>query len=143
MNDVVKASTFPAMSQDAVARVAAFEEHMLEQEQVLLETRHCFHAGLYSRSIVLPKGVALTGALIKIDTLVIVSGDVMVYTGENVTRLTGFHVVEASAGRKQAFVALEDTAITMTFASQAKSVDDAEREFTDEFEKLATRRGKP
>ena len=42
---------------------------MLECPQVAIQTTHHFHAGLYSRTIRIPAGVMITGALIKIPTL--------------------------------------------------------------------------
>lgn len=132
--------TLPAMTDDAVDRVRQWEQWLLQQPQAEIETRHLFHAGLYARTITLPRDGVLTGALIKIPTLLIVSGDVIVYTGESAIRLLGYSILTAEAGRKQAFVALQDTDITMLFATQAMSADGAEREFTDEYDNLLSRR---
>jgi len=101
---------------------------------------HSLHAGLYARTARIPAGVVVTGAEIKLATVLVLSGDATVYTGDGEIRLTGYHVIEASAGRKSAFLAHADTALTMLFASQARSVDEAEREFTNEFDALASRR---
>jgi hypothetical protein len=60
--------------------------------------------------------------------------------GEEVRRVTGYQVVPAAAGRKQAFRAVADTHITMVFPTNARTVDEAEREFSDEFERLASRK---
>ena len=67
-------------------------------------------------------------------------GDALVHVESGPLELHGYNVVPASAGRKQAFVALTDTHLTMIFATDARDVDAAEREFTDEFDKLMTRR---
>lgn len=133
-------ATLPAMTEESVALVRELEQRVLEQPQADLETRHLFHAGVYARSITIPKNGVLTGALIKIPTVLVLFGDVMVYTGENAVRLKGYNVIAAEAGRKQAFVALEDTDMTMLFATQEKSVEGAEKEFTDEYENLISRR---
>jgi hypothetical protein len=49
-------------------------------------------------------------------------------------------VLPAAAGRKQAFLAQADSHITMIFATAARSVAEAEREFTDEADNLVSRR---
>jgi hypothetical protein len=54
--------------------------------------------------------------------------------------LTGYHVLPAAAGRKQALLARADTHLTMIFATRATSVAEAEAEFTDEADRLASRR---
>jgi len=120
------------MSRRAIARVRAFEARSLEREQVPITTHHLIHAGMYARTITIPAGVALTGALIRLATTLIVSGDVIVTIGEHVRRLTGYHVLPASAGRKQAFLALADTHMTMLFPTASKDVAGIEDEFTEE-----------
>ena len=120
----------------SLVRVQEFERQNLEREQVPITTHHLIHAGMYARSITIPAGVALTGALIKIATILVVSGDVTVATGEDSVRLVGTHVIPASAHRKQAFLAHEDTHLTMLFPTKARDTGSAEREFTDEFERL-------
>jgi hypothetical protein len=129
------------MSSDAVARVAELEQRILALPQVEIHTQHILHAGMYSRTITIPAGVVLTGALIKRATLVIVSGDVLVSRGDaEGLRITGTEVLLASAGRKQAFVAYADTTVTMIFPTSAATVEEAEVEFTDDTELLFSRR---
>ena len=131
----------PAMNSEAIARVYEYEAEALKRKQVPIKTFHILHAGMYTRMICLPKNVALTGALIKIATLLTINGDVTVKLGEKEVRYTGYQVFPASANRKQAFAAHEDTWITMQFATQAKTVEEAENEFTDESSILLSRHG--
>lgn len=140
MDSALTARPLPGMSAAAVKRVRLLEQSARALPQVSLETTHALHAGLYARTVTLPAGVVLTGAEIKIPTLLIISGDVLVYGDEGPVRLTGYHVTLGAAGRKQAFCALADTQLTMLFASAAPTVAAAEREFTDEYEKLLTHR---
>lgn len=130
----------PAMSAAAVAAVRDFESAMLRLPQVDIATEHSFHAGMYARTIMIPAGVALTGAEIKLPTLLIICGDVLVYGDGGPTRMTGYHVTLGQAGRKQAFFAMSDTHLTMIFPTTATTADAAEREFTDEYEKLISRK---
>ena len=129
------------MQPDAIAKVRAFEQENMLREQTPITTHHLFHSGMYSRTIMIPAGVVLTGALIKLATTLIVYGDATVFIGAGCIRLAGYHVLSASANRKQAFVAHADTWLTMSFATHARSVEEAEAEFTDEDDLLFSRRG--
>ncbi|NQW53016.1 MAG: hypothetical protein HQ465_17410 [Rhodospirillales bacterium] len=129
-----------SMSSAAIDRVCRLESLASVLPQAAIGTDHVFHAGVYARTIKVPAGVMITGVLIKIPTLLIVHGDALVHVESGPLELHGYNVVPASAGRKQAFVALTDTHLTMIFATDACDVDAAEREFTDEFDKLMTRR---
>jgi hypothetical protein len=129
----------PAMSQQAIDRVRELEAALLTMPQIAMATEHVLHGGLYSRTICVPAGVVLTGAFIQVPTLLIVNGDATVNTGEGGHRLTGHHVLAASAGRRQAFLAHADTYLTMVFATQAKTVAEAEDEFTNEAHLLISR----
>lgn len=141
MSDIVLSTpSLPAMSEATIARMRAIEDRALELPQVSTETHHVLHAGLYVRTILLPAGTMITGALIKIATLVIVEGDVIVWLGDASKRLLGYNILPASAGRKQAFFALEDSHITMIFPTDAHDVEGAEIQFTDEHDRLASRR---
>ena len=143
MSTMLFALQVPAMTEVAIARTAALEAELSQVEQADLTMHHSFHAGMYARTVDVPAGCTITGALIKIPTLLIISGDVQMFTGDGVVRLSGYNVMQAAAHRKQAFLALADTAITMLFATNAATVDEAEREFTDEYEKLTTRKDQP
>ena len=132
--------SLPAMGQEAVDSVRQLESAALELPQVDIHTDHAFHAGMYARTIKIPAGVVLTGALIKIPTILIISGDALVYGENGPVRYAGYHVALGQRGRKQAFYAFEDTYMTMLFPADATTVDEAERQFTDEYENLLTRK---
>lgn len=130
----------PTATPQALAKVGAFEQWLGQLPQVELFTEHVIHAGLYARTVTIPKGVAITGALIKRATLLIVSGDVTVSGGAESFRMTGHNTLPASAGRKTAWFAHEETRLTMLFPTSARTVEDAEREFTDDADTLLSRR---
>lgn len=134
------ADTLPAMTPDAVDRVREAETKALDLPQVELPTSHSLHAGMYARTIRIPAGVVITGALIKLPTILIVSGRCEVFTGSESIELDGYHVLQASAHRKQVFLAHEDTHLTMLFPTRATTIEQAESEFTDEADMLQTRR---
>lgn len=132
--------TLPAMSNMDVEKVRRLERDLLQAEQVPITTTHHFHAGMYARTIRIPAGVMITGALIRIPTLLIVSGHVKVFIGGEVIELEGYRILPGQAGRKQVFLALADTDLTMLFATDATTVEAAEAEFTAEVDLLASRR---
>lgn len=129
----------PAMSADALDKVRRLEAALRELPQVEIPTDHVLHGGLYARTIVIPAGVVLTGVFIRVPTLLIFDGHASVNAGEAAVTIAGRHVLAASANRRQAFVAHADTALTMVFATQARTVEDAEAEFTDEAHLLFSR----
>lgn len=135
----VTKNSIPAMSEIAINTVRELEKYILECPQTEIPTQHIFHAGLYARTIKIPAGVVLTGALIKIATFLVISGHCIIYVGEESFERKGYYPFAASANRKQAFVAIEDTYLTMVFPTDTKTVDEAERQFTDEFNCLSSR----
>lgn len=130
----------PAMQDDALEKVRRLEAELSVKPQVAIHTSHLIHGGLYARTIRIPAGVVLTGAYIKLPTVLIINGDVTVFTGGKTLELCGYHVIAARAGRKQVFLAHADTDVTMAFASDAKTVEEAEAQFTDEVHLLLSRR---
>lgn len=124
------------MSDEAINSVRKFEEVLEKLPQIDIGTSHIIHAGMYSRTVMIPVGAVITGALIKIATMLIVAGNATAYIGEKTIELTGYNVIPASANRKQAFLAHTDTFLTMIFPSDASTVAEAEEYFTDESNRL-------
>lgn len=130
----------PATRPEFVDAIRQVEDLLLQGPTVRIETRHVLHAGLYLRTIRIPPGVLITGALVKIPTVLIVQGDADMFVDGETRRLTGHVELQAAAGRKQMFVARTETWLTMAFATTARTVEEAEQEFTDEHERLDSRR---
>lgn len=140
MSSVVAYSAkVPAMSQEAVSRLQAAQDDLAQLPQAEVATHHVLHGGMYTRTIKLAKGVFIIGVLVKVPTMLVVNGDCTVNLGDGLVRLTGHCVIPASAHRKQAFMAHEDTYLTVSFATQAATVTEAEDEFTDEAATLLSR----
>ena len=129
-------SILPAMSEAAIKLISDFSNEQKKLIQVPVVTHHLFHAGTYVRTITLKKNHVLTSVLIKRPTVVIVSGNTAVTIGNKICRLVGHHVLAASANRIQAYRTYEETSISMSFATKARSVEEAEKEFTDDFNSL-------
>jgi hypothetical protein len=142
MNEVVSSlvPALPAMASDAVENVRLFESQLMKCPQMDLKTVHVIHAGLYSRTVKVPANHVIVGVLVKIPTQVIVYGKAKVLIGDKILNLSGYHVLPAQAGRKQIFIAITDIYITMMFSTSARTVQEAEGEFTDETDILMSRR---
>jgi len=128
------------MSDESIARVNAVQQTMLELPQVAISTQHMIHAGMYARTIMLPAGTMMTGALIKRPTTLILQGAMTVFANGDTIPMDGYNVLACSANRKQAFMCHTDVWMTMLFPTTATTVEEAELEFTDEVELLASRR---
>ena len=87
----------------------------------------------------IPAGFMITGALIKVPTLLIIEGDALVWTGEEHVLLEDYNIIPAHQNRKQVFVARTDVLLTMIFATKATTIERAEEEFTDDFARLLSR----
>lgn len=120
--------------------VRALERTLADLPQVDLQTLHLVHGGMYARTIFIPAGTVLTGALTKQDNVCVVFGDITVTTDEGTQRLTGFHVLPAKAGAKRAGVAHSDTWWTTLMTTEHTEVADIEQQMTDEADLLQTNR---
>ncbi len=126
---------------EIIEKIRRIEERIRPHEHLLrVRMEHHLHAGLYARTCHLEANSVITSVLIKIPTLLIVSGTCLILAGEEWRELNGYHVLCAPAMRKQIYVTLGPTQITMAFATQARTVEEAECEFTDEWVQLLSRR---
>lgn len=129
----------PSMTPAQIGKVARWEQALAMLPQIPFRVEHFIHGGMYCRTLWMPYDTILTGALVKIPTILIITGNVIVYVGDDRRNLIGYHPLPAEPFRKQVFVAVEDTTITMLFPTKAKTVKDAEEQFTDEYTRLTTR----
>lgn len=139
MSKIVERNSLPAMTSDEIALADKFAEFLFTQNQIVLPTHHTIHAGVYYRTIALKKDEMVCGVLIKIPTTVIIHGAADVYIGSEVIKARGTSVIPANGGRKQVVMAIENVTITMCFKTDAKTIAEAEEEFTDEFDLLQSR----
>ena len=110
-----------------------------KRPQVQIEIQHSLHAGVYTRTARIPAGVVIVGAEIVIPTTLIIAGDCETWIDGVPHRVKGYATLLAQAHRKSVFYAHANTFITMIFKTDAKTVEEAENEFTNEPEKLQTR----
>ena len=126
----------PPSTPEAIDKVRVLTEGLQQLPQVLFVTEHLLHAGLYTRTIRLPFDTVCAAVLIKLPTVLIIQGDCDVWSNDELIRTHGYSVLPGSAGRKIAFVTRSDVAMSMVFPSAATTVDEAQREFTDEHDLL-------
>lgn len=129
-----------SMNDRAIAKVQQLEAYVGGFEQAQVDTSHVIHGGMYLRTMKFPAGMAVVGAIIKVPTTLILSGHAALVVGDKAVELEGYHVFAAEANRKQALFAIKDTCVTMMFATNAKTVEEAEEEFTDEPDQLMSRK---
>ena len=139
MDIVSTGSKIPAQTKDGLKAIYALEDLVLKCPQHELETHHVIHGGMFARTVHMKADEVMTGALINVPTMLIINGDAKVLIGSTAKIFTGFNVIPASAGRKQAFVALTDLDLTMIFSTSAQTIADAEEEFTAEAHRLISR----
>lgn len=125
------------------AQVRALECDLINLPQVDLLTAMLVHGKMCARTIFIPKGTVVTGALTNLDNICVVYGDISVTTSSGTKRLTGFHVLPADKGFKRAVVALEDTHWVALHHTEHTSLSEIEKEMTDEFPLLLTNRFLP
>lgn len=132
----------PAMSDHAVGKVRQVEDFSMKHlPQIEVPIEDGLHAGMYYRTAHLEPGTGMTGVFIAVSTLLIVRGDALIYIGEaEPVPVSGYNILKAEAGRKQAFYAASFVDITMIFPTSAQTENEAEAEFTNEVHLLQTRR---
>lgn len=133
--------TLPPTTPEIMEKIALVEARIRPHEHTLrVEMEHALHAGMYARTCRLAANQVITSVLIKIPTLLIVNGDCVVLAGEGWKEMKGYNVLSALARRKQIYVTLGETEITMIFPTNAQTVEEAEDEFSDESANLLSRR---
>jgi hypothetical protein len=138
---LVQGNTLPSAPPDVIEKIKSLEARVRPHEHTLqVQMEHVLHAGMYSRTCRLAAGMLITSVLIKIPTMLVVNGRCCVFAGDKWYSLEGYQVMPASAGRKQVYVTIGPTEITMIFPSNAKTVEEAEAQFTDEMDQLLTSR---
>ena len=134
-------NVLPPITPEALRKVCCAEDIIRQSfPELPVQTEHIIHGGMYARTVRLPAGSIITGALLKVPTILIVNGSVRMMAGDQWFDLDGYQIMPARAGRKQVFLMREPTEITMIFPTKAKTVEEAEAEFTDELGKLLSRR---
>jgi len=129
----------PATPDEALQKVLIVEDRIRQREQIKIRTEHIFHAGLYVRTVRLQPNTVFTSVLIKVPTLIVINGICDLLAGDQWVRVEGYSVIPANSGRKCIYITRGLVEITMVFPSDAKTVEEAESQFTDESHCLLSR----
>lgn len=130
----------PACSEESKAIFSRAIERFKELPQTDVKTEHHLHAGVYSRTIHIPKGTLIIGLELQCATQLVQYGHGFFTDGNGTKELHGYVVMEGLPHRQCAFLATEDTHATMFFATKAKTVEEAEKEFCSDPKQLLTHR---
>jgi hypothetical protein len=139
MSDLIKIPTFSPVTTDFRRRIEEFEAFCRTLPQIEPVMEHLLHAGMYFRTAHVEANQVFTNVLVKIPTVLIVSGVAAVNVNGRWHWLRGYNVLAAAAYRKSIYLTQTATSFTMAFLSHAKTVEEAEREFTDESDQLLSR----
>lgn len=139
----------PLAERRELPALAPSDRVLVERAQALVRelppldipTEHLLHAGLYARTVCIPAGALVVGSHMRRATVLVLDGDASVFTGgdERERRYTGRHVIAGAAGRKSMFLAHAETSLTLLLPTDARTVEQAENDFTDEAAELLSR----
>jgi hypothetical protein len=138
VNDIAeRALSLVAPDRATLDTLRDIDAGLRELPQIEVTIDHLIHGGMYGRTAHLPAGVVASGTVLRRATVLVLHGDVTMFTGTEAVRLTGFHVLPGLRGRKALFRTHAETHMTMVLPSDAQSVDEAEADMTDETALLA------
>lgn len=139
MNIIDTSKCIPMMNLKQIEQAKKAEEHIRTLDRIKCVTQHTLHAGIYSRTLFMPKGSVVAGVIIQVPTTLILSGKMAVYIGDDITHIDGYNVLPTIGDRKQVVYAIEDSYATLLFKTEAKTIEEAEQEMTNEYSRLMSR----
>lgn len=138
--EIVKSNVLNVMNSNEIAIASQVENYIRDNlEPLVCCTEHTLHAGIYSRTLFMPRGSVVAGVVIKVPTTLILQGKMAVYIGDEVKHIDGYNVLTTLGNRKQVVYAIEDSYATLLFKTNAKTICEAEKEMTDEYNRLMSR----
>lgn len=104
-----------------------FEEALKQLQQVELPLFNDFCKGIYARTILIPAGTALTGAVHKDECFFLVrNGCIIITTDDKPIKAESGFMSKSKAGTKRAGIALVDTLVT-TFHANPEELRDEDK----------------
>lgn len=86
--------------------------------------KHEFVDGVYARSMFIPAGTVLTGAVHSKDCFTVIRyGDLIIYTEDGMKQVKAGDMIPSKAGIKRAGLAITDTYITGFMANPTNETD--------------------
>lgn len=109
------------------APIYRLEAELLKLPQVDMPVEHAFCSGLYARTLHIPAGTALTGAVHRAECFFVLRSGVLAVTTDNgVKTLNAGDMLVSPAGTKRAGVALADCVVTTFHANPEELRDEAD-----------------
>lgn len=121
-------------------KILKFEEELGKLPQVDLQTQHSVTGGVYARTVLIPAGCAVVGAIHSKDHISVFIGDVTCTTDEGMKRMTGHHVFPCKSGIKRVVYAHINSIWTTCIKTDETELDKIEKDCTIEYQKLQTLR---
>lgn len=120
----------PSVTDAQHARMEALMDEMaaVAPDDAGIRISHVLHAGCYARTAFVPAGVLFVSNQVMVPTVVVISGDCLLTDTDKAVRIQGYEVLAGAQRRQAVFRTLKDTYITAFFATNAKTVAEAERE---------------
>ncbi|MFA6051569.1 MAG: hypothetical protein WC762_03165 [Methylobacter sp.] len=107
-----------------IKSILDLENEVLKLPQVELPLKHDFIDGVYARSMFIPAGTVLTGAVHAKDCFTVIRyGDLIIYTEEGAQTVKAGEMLLSTAGIKRAGYAITDTYITGFMANPSNETD--------------------
>jgi hypothetical protein len=122
----------PAINPTGMAKIQDMTTIIRKAGSEKFKTKHLVHGGVYTRTVIVPTHTLFTGVLLKVPTTLIVVGKISIYVGEKTILLRGYNVLPGSADRQCAFYTHSTVGMSMSLATTATSVEEIQKEFTDE-----------
>lgn len=137
MNDVSEYRFSPVSKEchERIERFADWLRPIAKPDGILMQER--LHAGCYVRTAFIPKDFVVVSEEIRCDTVLIVSGDCIFTDTDKAVRIDGYKVLLGARGRQSLIRTLSDTYLTMIFATDAKTFEEAQKEFCSDPSRLA------
>lgn len=118
-----------ARSEITEDKIRSAEKYLATLPQVESEPIHVFADGLYSRTLLIPKGSWITGKVHKNNDLnIVVYGRMLVSRDGGYSEVRGPAQFVGKAGEKKIGIALEDTLWVTIHAAKSNTVDGVEEE---------------
>jgi hypothetical protein len=137
-------SVLPAIpSREQIERLEAALLNAEEQGAgIEVQAWHDFARGQVARTILIPAGTCLTGAVHRTEHLSVCSGDITVWTEQGMRRLTGYHVLTSHPGAKRVGFAHADTYWTTVHVNpdDERDVSKLEEALVEDAHRLQSRR---
>ncbi len=110
-----------ALTRDQMLRI---EQRILQYPQVDMPTTHDFCDGVYARTMFVPSGTALTGAIHSGENFLFIRhGDITVWTEYGMKRVQGGEMIMSKVGSKRVGLTHADTLMTTVHANPTNETD--------------------